>query len=158
MHILLNSPWLCETGKVSLFPGSSSWGSSPPCPTPSDQHLFLPDYLSVFLAHYSRKEMLELDLLHFHSYINTNFTEVNEITLVSGECLRRIIECIYHFPSTFLMTVSWHFKMSHFTKMHSLCSGMLQWSCSVGPRSSCCKAPDSAWKIPGMGIQRCVQW
>lgn len=38
--------------------------------------------------------MLELDLLHFHFYINTNFTEVNEITLTSGEYLRRIIECI----------------------------------------------------------------
>lgn len=38
--------------------------------------------------------MLELDLLHFHSYINTNFTEVNEITLMSGEYLRKIIECI----------------------------------------------------------------
>lgn len=38
--------------------------------------------------------MLELDLLYFHSYINTNFTEVNEITLTSGEYLRRIIECI----------------------------------------------------------------
>lgn len=47
-----------------------------------------------FLAHYSRKEMLELDLLHFHSNINTNFTEVNEITLMSGEYLRKIIECI----------------------------------------------------------------
>lgn len=48
-HVLLNSPWLCETGKVSLFPGSSSWSSPTRCPTPSDQHLFLSDYLSVFL-------------------------------------------------------------------------------------------------------------
>lgn len=50
--------------------------------------------------------MLEFDFLHFHSYINTNFTEVNEITLMSGEYLRRIIECILSLSFDFFMIVS----------------------------------------------------
>lgn len=58
-----------------------------------------------FLAHYSRKETLELDLLHFHFYINTNFTEVNEITLTSGDYLRRIIECILSLSFDFFVVV-----------------------------------------------------
>lgn len=50
--------------------------------------------------------MLELDFLHFHSYINTNFSEVNEITLTSGEYLRQIIECILSLSLDFSVVVS----------------------------------------------------
>lgn len=50
--------------------------------------------------------MLELDFVHFHSYINTNFSEVNEITLTSGEYLRQIIECILSLSLDFSVVVS----------------------------------------------------
>jgi len=63
-----------------------------------------------FLARYARKEMLELDLLHFHSYINTNFTEVNEITLTSGGYLRRITECILSLSFDFFVLFHSIFK------------------------------------------------
>lgn len=50
--------------------------------------------------------MLKLNLLHFHSNINTNFTEVNEITLTSGEYQKGIIECILSLSFDFFAAVS----------------------------------------------------
>lgn len=95
---------LREMGKGSVFPGSQSCSTPRPCPAPSDQHLFLYDY-PCFLAHCSRKEILELNLLYFHSYINTNFTEVNEIVLMSGEHQKRVIECILPLSFAFFVDV-----------------------------------------------------
>lgn len=81
-----------------------SCSTPPPCLAPSDQHLFLSDY-PCFLAHRSRKEILELNLLYFHSNINTNFTEVNEIILMSGEHQKRVIECILSLSFAFFVVV-----------------------------------------------------